>query len=337
MLLDRINVCVMEEKKEPRKWKQRFYFDENNNLRLIQRVMESYRMNCYSEVKLNYKNLDQYIENRVVDCCQQCFVNDKKIYAIDISLNIGEENPDIDLLVDTDTERKIIQDEFVCKYNIPLREFPLDDEEKDKVLNSVLKTIVRLWDNGILAESISLKIRKDGVNILDESNILPRWIIKNQQIVLSEQMIQYKQMEHSENVESKSIKEIIGNLENETTKKMQLEELVVLFQKMSNVIVKDVSDTNAADIFLMQAETVMYAGKLMFSFSLVRQIPLEDEFLKLGMEVIYELNTKNKLVSDSYWSDEVDGDFFAFVKNTEIYESMSKEKVYDVRVFWEET
>lgn len=54
-------------------------------------------------------------------------------------------------------------------------------------------------------------------------------------------------------------------------------------------------------------------------------------------KLVYELDDNNKTVSEMYWSNEIKSDFFSFVKETEIYRLLCKEKVYDVNIFWEET
>lgn len=62
-----------------------------------------------------------------------------------------------------------------------------------------------------------------------------------------------------------------------------------------------------------------------------------DEFYQMGLEAVYELTPDNKMIADTYWSDQVKGDFFAFVRSTDTYNLLCEEKICDVHVFLEET
>lgn len=308
-ILSRLDVCVLKTGRESHEWCENFYFD-NDKLKLIQRVDGIYKLNRYCDVKINYKKLDKNLETQIVEIYQALYEKTKisSILILTIHLNIDDRNPNIDLFFEIDNEEYILQEKNLNK--IPLREFPLDSQEKQKILDSVLKTLVRLWDKKILEEDIYLKIIKDGNNILDDESIIPKWLKNNSQISFSKEEIRYKYIEKAEKIMSKNIKEIFEDLKKATNKKMSLENLFKIFEEMSKVSVKDISNDDMEELFLMQAETVWFNEKLMFGLSFIRQVPFEDEFLQLGMEVFFELDDKNKLVSSSWWSDEVKSDFF---------------------------
>lgn len=334
-LLNCIETCVYEVRKETRKWKHKFYFDQKNNLKLIQKIEGSWRENSYSTVKINNKKLEVCIERQVIDLWQTMF---SKVHNMDnsvvvINLNLENDISDIDFFFEVHGEMQILEK----KYNLPIRDLPLDRDEKEKIVYSVLKVMVRLWDEKCLDEKVCLKIIKDGVNILNEKKALPRWVQKNSQLVFGIDTIRYQHLDEEQKFETKKVKELFKDLQKSTNKEMFLPELVTHFEEMSKVIAKDASYDFLEDMFIVQAEVVTYQNKLMFAFSLVRQVPCKEEFVQLGMEVIYELNDANKSGAHFCRSEDVEGDFFSYVRSTDVYNLQCKDQVYDVRIFFEET
>lgn len=307
-VLSYIEVCIYEEKKEPRKWCKNFYFDSRNNLKLIQCVSGKWRQNYYCTVKIKYKKLEEAIEHEVMDLYQFMLhkVGTIKESVIEVVLNMEENISDIDFFVEWNGQ---IQ-ELNKRYNIPIREFPLDRDEQERIVNSVLKSIVRLWEEKNLSQEVSFRIKKDGVNILTESNILPRWLKKTPELICDTDTIQYQYRGENEKVEMKKIKEIYKDFKKSTNNEMSFPDLVDHFERMSKVVAEDATYEYLDDNFLMQAESIQHKNKLMFAISLIRQIPHHDEFYQLGMDVIYERKDVNKLMAYSCWSDDVEGDFF---------------------------
>ena len=333
-LLCYIETYVYEERKETRQWKERFYFKQKSDLQLIQRVEGSWRENRYSTVKINNKKLESNVENHVNGLSKKMFgqVRDMKDLVLGLNLNLENDISDIDFFFEFNGEVQKLNSE----YNLLIRDLPLDNEEKEKVVNCVLKALIRLWDEKYLDEQVGLKIIKNGINVLSEKRILPRWVQRNPQLVFDVDMIRYQYLDKKKSIEEKKIKEIFKDFKRSINKDMSLTELVTCFEEMSKVPAKDASYEFLEDMFFIQAETVTYKSKLMFGFSLIRQIPYKEEFIHLGMEVILELNDANKLMSHSCWNEDVKGDFFSYVRGTDVYTLNSNNQVHDVRVFVEE-
>lgn len=327
-ILSQINVYRSENGKV-REWHENFYFD-NSKLKLIQRIEGIYKLNCYCNEKINYKKIANDLENQIVKIYPE-----GKTSVLTIWLNLESEISNIELMFGIVDKEYATKEENINE--IPLRKFSLDCQEKEKILNTVLKAIVRLWNSKSLEDNVYLRIIKDGSNILENDSIIPNWVKNDLQISFDKDLIRYKYIKKAEQVKSKTPRELAEDLKKSTNKKMSLECLLDIFEGISKIPVKDISEENIEELFLMQAETVLFNKNLMFGISLIRQIPFEEEFLQLGIEVLFELDDKNKMVSSHWWSDKVEGDFFSFVKSTDIYLSESKKKVYDIRIFLEET
>ena len=334
-LLCYIETYVFEERKANRQRKEQFYFNEKGDLQLIQRIRGAWKENTYSVVKINNKKLESAIDHQVTAMWKdlQCQINSLESPVIGINLNLENDISDIDFFFESKGEMQILDK----KYNIRIRDLPLDNDEKEKIINIVLKTMLRLWDEKCLDEQVCLRIKMDGVNILNKENILPRWMKKNLQLVVCEDVIRYRHLDEKQKSKEKRIKEIFMDLKKSVNKDKTLSDLVTCFEQMGKVIAKDANYESLDDMFLMEAETVSYKDRLMFGFSLIRQIPYKEEFLQLGMEVIYELNDRNRLISHSCWDEDVDGDFFTYVRSTDAYNIGCKDSVYDVHLFLNET
>lgn len=334
-LLCHIDTYVYEERKQPRQWKLKFYFDQKSNLKLIQRVEGSWRENRYNAVKISNKKLETVMEYQLMELWKdvQCYVNNTETPVIGVSLNLENDVSDIEFYFEMNGKTQILDK----KYNVQIRDLPLDEDEKEKIVNIVLKTMVRLWDEKSLDEQVGLKIIKGEINILKEENALPNWVKRNPQVHVGVETIRYQHLDENQKLKEKRIKEIFKDLTKSTDKKKSLIELVDCFEAVSKVVAKDANYEFLEDMFLLQAEAVTYKDRLMFGFSLTRQIPYKEEFVQLGMEVIYELNSANKLISHSCWNENVEGDFFSYVRSTDAYKLGCEDPVCDVRLFLNET
>lgn len=315
--------------KEPRRAKEVFYYDENKNLQLIQRL-ENNRLNRFCSVKVNGRKTEAGLEKMITEAADEFFhENGRSAELLQVSLDSAEK-PFI---------RVSYGSENPIQNTMLLREFPLDIFEEEKVINSILKTLLHLWDEQLLEEGICAEVKRNGINILEAEGGLPGWLKKNPQVYVRDKKICYKFIEKQNIPKSRTIREIFRELKKEAGKASGLRELTEIFEKLGQTPVKKAGDGDGDDLFLMQAESVINGGKLAFGFSLVRQVLLEgmDEFYQMGLEAVYELTPDNKMIADTYWSDQVKGDFFAFVRSTDTYNLLCEEKICDVHVFLEET
>lgn len=136
--------------------------------------------------------------------------------------------------------------------------------------------------------------------------------------------------------ESEEGKLILEFLQNGVTDGMKLPELVDVFEKMSEISVGDWEDWE--DMTLFEAGTFSFTGKPMFMVSLVRQFPNEeDEFYQLHLDVLYQPEEKNAGLSIGEWSQDAEGDFFAYIRGTEIYRIMKDELPAEINIYLDET
>lgn len=330
-ILKQINVEIIYAKKESRRRKELFFYDNNQKLMLIQRIEEKYKYNEYSEVNLNYKKIELNLENEIIEFNSKVSKSKENTYAIQMNLNTIKENPSIDIYLKYD-------EEIICEKNILLRKFPLDDAEKDKILNSILKTILKLWNEKYLNKNLRIKILKESTNILNEDIFgkLPKWFKNQSQLCFENEEICCEFIKEQDRNEIKEVRTLFKELKSIVNKKLSLNELIDVFADNSKFGVKE-SSKDVEELFKMQVETVFNNNKFMLAYSLVRQVPFEDEFIQLGMEIIYELDEKNKLLSSIHWSDEIEYDFFEFVRKSDEFKLLNNYKIYDIRIFLEET
>lgn len=336
--LSRIDVSVLDIYGKIRKWHEKFFYDDKKKVIVIQQEENGHRLNRFCYKKMNYKKMEGILKEQIKESCQMIYQesNSIQIDSIEIAVDSVYEIPMLNIKYMHEKNRqKAEKVSNITENEIVLQKFPLDDFEMEAVINSVLKVIVSLWEENVLYEDVQVKVIKEGVTILENENKLPRWLKNNSQIYFNEGKICYKNLKYEKRVEPKSIREIYKDMKKMLNKRECLEKQIEIFEKINKIPADNYF--NGEELFVMNAETILYKERLMFGFSLIRQIPCEDEFVQIGINMVYELNDNNKTVSEMYWSNEIKSDFFSFVKETEIYRLLCKEKVYDVNIFWEET
>ena len=112
----------------------------------------------------------------------------------------------------------------------------------------------------------------------------------------------------------KKSEEILNYLNNAVNREMRLSELIDAFENMCML------NSSEKDMILFETGTFSFTGESLFYFSLVRQFSNgEDEFFQLHVDIMYQPNSKNADFSYAYWNDEIEGNFFDFVKTLKVY------------------
>ncbi len=125
-------------------------------------------------------------------------------------------------------------------------------------------------------------------------------------------------------------------LKDSISQSMQLTELIEVFEKMCQIAIDGVNEDD--EMLLFETGTFSFSGPEMFHFSLVRQFPNEDEeYFQLHLEILYEPSDINKSFSEPIWNDDVEGDFFEFIRSSDAYLSLKDEKVHKINIFMDET
>lgn len=128
--------------------------------------------------------------------------------------------------------------------------------------------------------------------------------------------------------------EILELLKDITREDMNLSELVNAFEKMCKIKINGVDEEEDMILF----EVGGFSGKSWTYFSLVRQFPNEDEeYIQLHLDIRYKIDTRNNLPSESIWSEEVSGNFFDYIRNSEGYLFLKDKQIIKVDVFMDET
>ena len=130
----------------------------------------------------------------------------------------------------------------------------------------------------------------------------------------------------------KKSEEILNYLNNAVNREMRLSELIDAFENMCML------NSSEKDMILFETGTFSFTGESLFYFSLVRQFSNgEDEFFQLHVDIMYQSNSKNADFSNAYWNDEIEGNFFDFIKTSKVYMDIKDEEIFMLNVYMDET
>lgn len=86
-------------------------------------------------------------------------------------------------------------------------------------------------------------------------------------------------------------------LRNTITDKMTLKEIVDIFENACQLMNED-------DMILFETGTYNFTGEELFYFSLVKQVPAEDdEYYQLHIDILYKPNAENRKFHSAVWDD----------------------------------
>lgn len=125
-------------------------------------------------------------------------------------------------------------------------------------------------------------------------------------------------------------KDHISFLKNNIKKDMSLLEIVNVFEKMC-------AEPMENDMLLYETGTYDFTGEPFFYFCLVRQFPNEEEFYQIHVDVLYKPCNGNKELSASVWNEDVDEDFFDFIRHSKAFEYASSDKIKKIEIYMDET
>ncbi len=123
-------------------------------------------------------------------------------------------------------------------------------------------------------------------------------------------------------------------LENATTDKNNLDEMILAFEKMCEIPI----DSEEEKMILFETGTFSFTGKPMFTFSLVRQYPNEDEeYFQIHLDIQFEPTEETKNFQQATWNFDVEGNIFDYIKNSQEYLNLKNTKFANVEIFEDET
>lgn len=125
--------------------------------------------------------------------------------------------------------------------------------------------------------------------------------------------------------------ELLDVLKSKISKCDNVEQVVNVFEDMCQIPVDN-------DLMLYSTGIFEFTGEPLFHFSLVRQFPDdEEEYYQIHVDVMYQPDSENDLFSDVVWNDEVEGDFFDYIRSSSAYRYAVDHKYVKIGVYKDET
>ena len=125
--------------------------------------------------------------------------------------------------------------------------------------------------------------------------------------------------------------ELVAFLNRKITEKMSLDDIIRTFESMCRLPVEN-------DMILFETGTYSFSGESLFYFSLVRQIPNdEDEYVQIHVDVLYAPTQKNERFQSSIWNEELEENIFEYIRKSEVYWEIKEDEYIKVNVSMDET
>ena len=121
-------------------------------------------------------------------------------------------------------------------------------------------------------------------------------------------------------------------LKERITDKMSLKEMVAIFEDLCRKPIDD-------EMILFEVGTfTSISDKPLFQISLVRQAPNEDEeFYQVHLDIFYEASRENQIFSESTWDEDLEENFFDYIRNSEVFAYAREQEYVAVKMYLEET
>lgn len=125
-------------------------------------------------------------------------------------------------------------------------------------------------------------------------------------------------------------------LKDAITEGMTLDEMLDAFREVCQIPVE--IEDNDDDILLFETGAYDFTEEDLFYFSVTRQFPDEsDEYYQLHLDVVYQVTSENKKLSSCSWSDEIDGDFFNYIRSTKDYSAIKEQAIVKIDIYMDQT
>lgn len=123
----------------------------------------------------------------------------------------------------------------------------------------------------------------------------------------------------------------LEELKSKITGDMTAEEIVAAFEKWYSPMEEE-------DMLLFETGTFSFTGEPLFYFSLVKQIPNDedDEYYQTHIDILYKPDAENKHFSDTFW-DETGEEIFAYIRNSDAFQYAKAHQFEKIEVYMEET
>ncbi len=123
----------------------------------------------------------------------------------------------------------------------------------------------------------------------------------------------------------------LAYLRNTITENMTLVDIVSVFEKMCQMPYE-------GSMYLWETGTFSFQGSPMFSISLVRQYPdNEDEYSQLHIDISYEPTEENAVFSESVWDVDLEETLCSYIRTSKAYEWAKDVPIHTVEIFMDKT
>lgn len=121
-------------------------------------------------------------------------------------------------------------------------------------------------------------------------------------------------------------------LKKNTDEKMSLLELVNVFEQMCRIYEIPHS------MLLLETGTFNFGGNPKFYFSLVRQFPYNnEECVQVHLEVVFKADILPEATSEEIWDIEIQGDFFEYIRSSEIFCALKNAEISEIDIYMDAT
>ena len=130
------------------------------------------------------------------------------------------------------------------------------------------------------------------------------------------------------------MQDLVVFLKNKITCETPLSNIVDVFEEMCQIPLDE-------DDLLFETGTYTFTGEPQFYFSLVRQFPHEDEdndeYYQIQVNVLYPPTEKNKPYYEAVWSSEIEGSFFEYIRESDVFNEIKNDKYTSIEIYIVET
>ena len=129
----------------------------------------------------------------------------------------------------------------------------------------------------------------------------------------------------------KLINKDIDYLKKTITENIEISDIIDIFEKICNISKKD-------EMILFETGTYSFRGEPLFYFSLVTQLPNnEEDYYQIHVDILFKPDTENKLLSGYVWNEDIDENIFDYIRKTEAYKYAQKNNYIKVEIYLDET
>lgn len=112
---------------------------------------------------------------------------------------------------------------------------------------------------------------------------------------------------------------------------MILKDIVDIFEKACQPMNED-------DMILFETGTYSFTGEELFYFSLVKQVPAEDdEYYQLHIDILYKPNAENRKFNTTVWDEDLEENIFDYIRNSEVFNYAQKDNYIKTDIYVGET